>query len=196
MPLAVATDVDTPSPQLWFVHADHLDRPVKMTDGNKATVWDAVYQPFGEAFAILGAATNNQRFPGQYFLIEAGLHYNWHRHYDPTIGRYLQTDPLGFVDGPSMYAYVKSAPTMRVDPEGLQIVIPRPGMTPVPPGIFDGWKRYAERGLQGLWNFCRRTASGLGGSRRDPNDQIARKSGTKRVRYVRLSLQKPLQVAE
>ncbi len=32
--------------------------------------------------------------PDQYFLLESGLHYNWHRHYDPTIGRYLQTDPM------------------------------------------------------------------------------------------------------
>jgi RHS repeat-associated protein len=34
------------------------------------------------------------RFPGQYFLMEDGLHYNWYRHYDPTIGRYIQPDPL------------------------------------------------------------------------------------------------------
>jgi RHS repeat-associated protein len=98
MPLAVVADVDTASPQLWFVHADHLDRPVKMTHGSKAVVWDAVYRPFGEAHAITGSASNNLRFPGQYFLIESGLHYNWHRHYDPTIGRYLQADPLSGAD--------------------------------------------------------------------------------------------------
>ena len=38
--------------------------------------------------------------------------------YDPTIGRYLQTDPLGFVDGPSIYAYAKSTPAMYVDHDG------------------------------------------------------------------------------
>jgi RHS repeat-associated protein len=42
---------------------------------------------------ILGPASNNLRFPGQYFLLESGLHYNWHRHYDPTLGRYIQPDP-------------------------------------------------------------------------------------------------------
>jgi RHS repeat-associated protein len=94
LPLAVVADVDTMSPNLYFVHADHLDRPIKMTDGGKAVVWDAVYRPFGEAHSIAGSAANNLRFPGQYFLIESGLHYNWHRHYDPTLGRYTQPDPL------------------------------------------------------------------------------------------------------
>jgi RHS repeat-associated protein len=119
LPLAVVADVDTASPNLYFVHADQLDRPVKMTDGSKAVVWDAVYRPFGEAHAITGSAANNLRFPGQYFLIEAGLHYNWHRHYDPTLGRYTQPDPLEFEAGPSLYAYVRSAPTMAIDITGL-----------------------------------------------------------------------------
>lgn len=121
MPLAVVADVDTVSPKLWYVHADHLNRPIKMTDGTKAVVWDAVYRPFGEVFSVTGSASNNLRFPGQYFLIEAGLHYNWNRHYDPTLGRYLQPDPLEFVDGASRFAYALSAPTMEIDPEGLQI---------------------------------------------------------------------------
>lgn len=119
MPLAVVADVDTASPNLYFVHADHLDRPLKMTDGSEAVVWDAVYNPFGDVNAITGSTANNLRFPGQYFLIEAGLHYNWHRHYDPTLGRYTQTDPLGFVDGPAVYAYATSSPAMRPDSNGL-----------------------------------------------------------------------------
>jgi YD repeat-containing protein len=68
--LPLAVDVDTMSPNLYFVHADQLDRPVKMTDGSKAVVWDATYRPFGEAHSITGSAANNLRFPGQYYLIE------------------------------------------------------------------------------------------------------------------------------
>jgi uncharacterized protein RhaS with RHS repeats len=41
MPLAVVADVDTMSPNLYFVHADHLDTPLRMTDTSKAVVWDA-----------------------------------------------------------------------------------------------------------------------------------------------------------
>jgi RHS repeat-associated protein len=121
LPLALVADVDTMSPNLYFVHADHLDRPLKMTDASQAIVWDAVYRPFGDMHSITGTAANNLRFPGQYFLMEAGLHYNWYRHYDPTIGRYLQTDPLGFVDGPSRYAYARGNPVSYVDPRGLWI---------------------------------------------------------------------------
>ena len=93
-----------------------------MTDGSEAVVWDAVYNPFGDVNAITGSAANNLRFPGQYFLIEAGLHYNWHRHYDPTLGRYTQTDPLGFVDGPSIYGYAESSTLLNTDPTGLEYV--------------------------------------------------------------------------
>jgi RHS repeat-associated protein len=106
-------------PNLYFVHPDHLNRPIKMTDSTEAIVWDAVYRPFGDAFSISGTAANNLRFPGQYFLIEDGLHYNWHRHYDPTIGRYMSSDPLEFVDGSSLYSYVHGNPLGSRDPSGL-----------------------------------------------------------------------------
>ena len=46
------------------------------------------------------------RFPGQWFQAESGLHQNWMRDYDPTTGRYLQADPLGLVDGASVYGFV------------------------------------------------------------------------------------------
>jgi RHS repeat-associated protein len=166
MPLAVVADVDTASPNLYFVHADHLDRPLKMTDGTEAVVWDAVYNPFGDVNAITGSAANNLRFPGQYFLIEAGLHYNWHRHYDPTLGRYTQPDSLEFADGPNLFAYAKSSPTLKTDPNGRQIVIPRPtpGMTPLPPGLFDEWRKYADKGVDGLWKFLRRGTTSYGGN--------------------------------
>lgn len=120
VPLAVIADAST-SPQTLYVHTDHLDRPVRMSDGTKALVWDAVYRPFGAVEAITGPASLDARFPGQWFQLETGLHYNWHRHYDPTIGRYLQPDPLGFADGASVYAYAGSSPAMRVDPTGLMI---------------------------------------------------------------------------
>ncbi|MBV9978466.1 RHS repeat-associated core domain-containing protein [Bradyrhizobium sp.] len=166
MPLALFADLDTASPKQWYVHPDHLDRPIKMTDANQAVVWDAWYWPYGDVRSITGTATNNLRFPGQYFLVESGLHYNWHRYYDPTIGRYMQAVPvrdvmalhpvnldgsalissgrisggsrlglnfasvgdvnrqigfelLEFVNGPSIYAYARSGPSLFVDLLGL-----------------------------------------------------------------------------
>jgi RHS repeat-associated protein len=78
-----------------------------------------VYRPFGEIVSITGSATNNLRFPGQYFLIEDGLHYNWHRQYDPTLGRYTRADPLGFRGGSSLYQYAFSNPLNFIDSTGL-----------------------------------------------------------------------------
>jgi RHS repeat-associated protein len=124
MPLAVVSDVNSGSPNLYYVHGDQIDTPVRMTDGSKSVVWDAFFLPFGTIELISGSATNNLRFPGQYFLIENGLHYNWYRHYDPTLGRYTQPDPLGFVDGPSIYAYAKLGPTQFVDPNGKFAFLP------------------------------------------------------------------------
>jgi RHS repeat-associated protein len=72
--------------------------------------------------SVTGPKSLDARFPGQWFQFEAGLHANWHRTYDPTLGRYLEADPLGFPDGPNRYAYVGSSPLMYVDPEGTWIV--------------------------------------------------------------------------
>ncbi len=81
-------------------------------------MWTVIYGPFGQPYSITGTASNNQRLPGQWHQLEAGLAYNWHRHYDPSLGRYTQPDPLSFFDGPSVYAYARSNPQRFVDPDG------------------------------------------------------------------------------
>lgn len=80
--------------------------------------------PFGETSpnanpGSLGDFSFNQRFPGQYFDQETGLHQNWHREYDPRIGRFVQADPVGLSGGPNVFAYSNSSPTKFVDPKGL-----------------------------------------------------------------------------
>ena len=119
-PIAAITGVNTASPATLYVHVDHLNRPVSMTNASKASVWDAVWTPWGAPYSIIGSETLDARFPGQWFQLEAGLNYNWHRHYDPTTGRYTQPDPLGFVDGPSVYSYAKNIPQEAIDPDGLR----------------------------------------------------------------------------
>ena len=82
-------------------------------------MWTATYTPFGGVHTQTGNLPAN-RFPGQWFQSESGLHQNWMRDYDPTTGRYIQPDPLGLVDGASVYEYVKGNPGRWIDPRGLQ----------------------------------------------------------------------------
>jgi RHS repeat-associated protein len=142
-PIAVVANVST-SPALYWVHVDHLHRPIKMTDAAKLSAWDATWKPWGEPDSINGSVSVEARLPGQWFQIEAGLHYNWHRHYDPSIGRYTQPDPLGFVDGPSVYAYAVSLPLTGVDPNGLLSLPQSPGPTQGLPADQCGIKDFIE----------------------------------------------------
>ena len=125
-PIAVVDGVDTATPATYYVHTDHLYRPIRMTTAAKSIVWSAEYQPWGAVQSLSGALTLDARFPGQWFQLEAGLHYNWHRHYDASLGRYTQADPLGFVDGPSVYSYSQSQPLTETDISGLFSMCHRP----------------------------------------------------------------------
>ncbi len=93
------------------------------TDAAGSVVWRAYYEPFGAVSSITGSLVENQRFPGQWFQLEAGLNYNWHRHYDPTLGRYTTPDPLGTRAGASVYGYVRQNPLLSSDPTGLQEIL-------------------------------------------------------------------------
>jgi RHS repeat-associated protein len=83
-------------------------------------VWAADYLPFGQADVIVGTVDNNLRFAGQYYDQETGLHYNYHRYYDPQLGRYLRADPIGLAGGINLYAYVRNNPVNLIDPDGLK----------------------------------------------------------------------------
>ncbi|RLA98835.1 MAG: hypothetical protein DRG83_14000 [Deltaproteobacteria bacterium] len=104
----------------YFYHNDHLGTPQKLTAISGAVVWSAKYTSFGEA-AIdpTSTITNNLRFPGQYYDEETGLHYNWHRYYDPKNGQYLRKDEaIGY--GSGLYGYARENPLSYVDSLGLR----------------------------------------------------------------------------
>ena len=103
-----------------MIHNDHLATPQKMTDSSGTVVWAADYKPFGETTVTVSTITNNLRFPGQYFDVEAGLNYNYFRDYNPVIGRYVQADPLGILGGENhLYVYAYNNSLGFYDPEGL-----------------------------------------------------------------------------
>ncbi len=107
------------NPGTYYFINDHLGTPQQLIDVNGTIVWKAAYLPFGEAQVLVESVVNNIRFPGQYFDVETGLHYNWHRFYDPETGRYITADPIGLAGGMNLYAYVGGNPVNRIDPWGL-----------------------------------------------------------------------------
>lgn len=109
------------TPPVMYTHTDHLGTPRALTDQNQQIVWQADYNPFGMATITTGQVTNNLRFPGQYFDGETGFYYNYFRDYDPSLGRYLQSDPIGLDGGINAYGYVEGNPLRYSDPLGLQI---------------------------------------------------------------------------
>ena len=58
------------------------------------------------------------RYAGARFDAETGLVYLRARHYSPTLGRFLQPDPVGTAGGVNLYAYALNDPINRRDPRG------------------------------------------------------------------------------
>jgi RHS repeat-associated protein len=108
------------SEAVYYYHADHLGTPRMMTNNAGAVVWRVETDPFGNEIGTpIKTVENNLRFPGQYFDAETGLHQNYFRTYDPTLGRYREADPIGLEGGENPYIYVFNNPLNLIDPSGL-----------------------------------------------------------------------------
>jgi len=109
-------------------HADHLNTPRLVADATGTTVWRWDQQePFGnnvpdENPSGLGAFDLPLRLPGQRYDAETGLHYNYFRDYDPSLGRYGESDPIGLRGGLNSYAYVRGSPLRFSDLLGLDVL--------------------------------------------------------------------------
>ncbi len=104
---------------MYWVHADHLGRPEGVVNAAKQVVWRAANQAFERSVVVDNISGYNLGFPGQYHDAESNLWHNGFRDYEPTIGRYLQSDPIGLAGGISTYAYVDANPLLYVDEFGL-----------------------------------------------------------------------------
>jgi RHS repeat-associated protein len=75
--------------------------------------------------------------PGQYFDAETGLHYNYFRDLDPSVGRYLTSDPIGLNGGLNTFAYGLGNPISLKDPQGLAVSGSWLGISIGSPGLSD-----------------------------------------------------------
>ncbi|THD03160.1 hypothetical protein B1810_11320 [Panacagrimonas perspica] len=115
--------------QIYAIHSDWRDAPRQIDGPNQVPVWAWDPAPFGGGAPYDRPAGQlvkfvfNLRYPGQYYDDESDLFYNHARYYDPSLGRYLESDPIGLDGGINTYAYVGGNPISYVDPSGLQAVV-------------------------------------------------------------------------
>ena len=152
IPIAVLTGTGT-TQVTRYVQTDQLGTPRAVIDPTQnRAVWR--WDESGEGFGTGLPNTNpdgdaNQfvfdlRYPGQRYDQASGLYYNYHRDYDPSTGRYTQSDPIGLLGGLNTYAYVGGNPMSKIDPSGLE------GLDPLWKAVnymSGGWDGSMESGL-------------------------------------------------
>jgi len=123
--LAVTDGAPTTLNYAYFLQ-DQIGSTRKLFDGSKNETASMQYSPFGQVVQQAGTGSGPgdgfpYKFTGQLDYGDASGHsYFPYRHYDAGIGRWMSRDPLGMVDGPNLYGYVRQSPINRFDPMGAQ----------------------------------------------------------------------------
>jgi RHS repeat-associated protein len=106
------------SSRRWLID-DYQGSVIAATDGTGAIIGGTpnTYDEYG----VPGSANQGRfQYTGQIYIPELGLYHYKARTYSPTLGRFLEADPIGYIDDLDWYAYVKDDPINGIDPSGLR----------------------------------------------------------------------------
>jgi RHS repeat-associated protein len=103
----------------YYYHYNGIGSVTALTDSASAVVATYDYDAYGNTLASTGTVPNPYGFSTKEFSSATGLAYFGFRYYNPNTGRWLSQDPLGMVDGPNLYAYVKNNSVNWIDLYGL-----------------------------------------------------------------------------
>jgi len=107
-------------PLIFYYEADGLGSVTSLTTPTGTVAATYTYDSFGFMTNSTGSATNWFRYTARQFDSDTALYYYRARYYDPTTGRFLSEDPIGFKgSGTNFYAYAHNSPVNLIDPSGL-----------------------------------------------------------------------------
>jgi len=98
--------------QVWTIYKVYSDYTNQMIDTR-------AYDTFGNLINRSGTSLGNHGFHSKYFDQESDLCYFFHRYYNPSFGRFINEDPIGFEGGMNFYSFVNNNPIKWIDPYGL-----------------------------------------------------------------------------
>jgi RHS repeat-associated protein len=102
-----------------YYQADGLGSITSLSSGAGSLTQTYTFDSFGKQTASSGSLTNPFQYTARESDPETGLYYYRARYYDPSVGRFLNEDPRGFVEGMDFYIYVDDDPLRFIDPFGM-----------------------------------------------------------------------------